>query len=243
LATTPVDTGTPSLPATTPSSEMGKTYIRGVDEPLPEGETLLWEGAPDAGVLARYGFRAGWIAGYFALLAVVALFLGGAGTAVARVTWIVILGAVATGLAWGWSWLVARNSVYTLTDRRLVMQIGVAFPSVFNVPLNLIEQVAVKEYGDGAGDVALDLREGNRIGYLFLWPHTRPWRLSQPQPMLRGLPEVEGVAEQMRAAVVAGRTEMTDPGDSAGQVIYSVQDEDGTEILSNRRAPGEPQQA
>lgn len=222
---------------------MGRTYIRGVDEPLPQGETLLWEGTPDTAVLARYGFRAGWIAGYFALLAVAAVFFGGPGSAAARVTWIVILGGMATGMAWGWAWLVARSSTYALTDRRLVMSIGVAFPSVFNVPLHLVEQVAVRDFRDGAGDVAFELGEGNRIGYLFLWPHARPWRLSRPQPMLRGLPEVGPVAGMIRDAVLKARDEETGRVDSGEGVIYSLQDDDGVEILSNRRPPREPQQA
>lgn len=222
---------------------MARTYIRGVDEPLPEEETLLWEGSPDTAVLARYGFRAGWIAGYFALLAVAAALFGGPGSAAARVTWIVILGGVATGMAWGWAWLVARSSSYALTDRRLVMSIGVAFPSVFNVPLRLIEQVAVRNFRDGAGDVALELREGNRIGYLFLWPHARPWRITRPQPMLRGLPEVGPVAERIRDGVLKALAEEGEPVDVQQGVIYSLQDDDGIEILSNRRPSREQQQA
>ena len=48
---------------------------------------------------------------------------------------------------------------------------------------------------DNTGDIALTLRPGNRMPYLKLWPHARAWRLSQPQPMLRVIPQ---------AAVVAG---------------------------------------
>ena len=32
------------------------------------------------------------------------------------------------------------------------------------------------------------------LGYALLWPHARPWRLSQPEPMLRAVPEAQDVA-------------------------------------------------
>jgi len=140
-------------------------------------------------------------------------------------------------------WLVARSSTYALTDRRLLMAIGVAFPSVFNVPLHLVEQVAARNFRNGAGDVALELRDGNRIGYLFLWPHARPWQLSRPQPMLRGLPEVGPVAEQLRDAVLKAMEDSDGRVDSHEGVRYSLQDDDGVEILSNRRPTRETQQA
>ena len=51
---------------------MARTYIRGVDEPLPDGETLLWQGSPATGPLARHALRVRWIAGYFLVLALFA---------------------------------------------------------------------------------------------------------------------------------------------------------------------------
>ena len=218
-------------------------HIRGVEEPLPPGEVLLWEGRPEAGALATHGFKAGWIAGYFAVLAVLGALVGDSGTAVARVTWLVILGAVATAMVWGWAWLVARESVYAVTDRRIVMRIGVAFPSVVNLPFSLIEEAQLRRYRDGSGDVAFELRGDDRIGYVFLWPHTRPWRVRKPQPMLRGLAEVAPVAETVQKAILRYRETEPDTAELPKGVHYALLDDDGTEVLSNRRPPREPQEA
>ena len=50
------------------------------------------------------------------------------------------------------------------------------------------------------GDLALVLRGDTRIAYLHLWPHVRPWRLQRTQPMLRCLPDVDGIAAKVAAA-------------------------------------------
>ena len=219
---------------------MEKVYIRGVDEPLPENETLLWEGSPDTRALARHAFKNRWIAAYFVGLAVLALVLGGSGTGPGRALWLLLLGAVAVGLVTGWAWLVARTSVYALTDRRIVMRVGVAFPSVFNLPLALIGDAWIRGYPDGSGDVAFELEGTERIGFAFLWPHVRPWRLRDPQPMLRGLTEIAPVGERIREAWTVARAAAPANPERKG-VVYSVMDDDGIEILSNRRPGREPQ--
>ncbi|MEJ2541365.1 MAG: photosynthetic complex putative assembly protein PuhB [Gemmatimonadota bacterium] len=221
---------------------MDKTYIRGVDEPLPENETLLWEGSPDARALARHAFKRRWVVAYFAVLAGLAAFTGAAGTGLARALWLVVLGGVVYGFVTLWAHLVARSSVYALTDKRLVMKIGVAFPSVFNLPLDLVGDAWIRAYGDGSGDVAFQLEGSDRIGMLFLWPHVRPWRFRDPQPMLRGLGEVETAGEIIRQAVRAARVG-AEPKTERRGVVYSVMDDDGIEILSNRRPEREQQRA
>ena len=40
--------------------------ITGIDEPLPEGENLLWQGRPDTRALMRHVFRLRLWVGYFA---------------------------------------------------------------------------------------------------------------------------------------------------------------------------------
>ncbi len=44
--------------------------VPGLPEALPEGEHILWQGAPDARHLARDAWGLRWVAGYFVLLAV-----------------------------------------------------------------------------------------------------------------------------------------------------------------------------
>jgi hypothetical protein len=170
--------------------------IRGLPGHLPPGERILWQGAPDARTLARSAFRLRWVAAYFGALALAGLVAGrpvGAGlTAIA--------GLLCVGLVQLLAFAIARTSVYTLTDRRVVLRIGVALNACFNLPLKTVAAADLKPLGGGHGDIALTL-EGGRIGYLFLWPHARPWRLRQPQPMLRAVPD----ATQAAALLVRAR--------------------------------------
>ena len=43
----------------------------------------------------------------------------------------------------------------------------------------------------GQNDIPLAVRDTRRVGYAVLWPHVRPWMFSQPQPMLRCVPDGE----------------------------------------------------
>lgn len=221
---------------------MGAVYIQGVDEPLPQDETLLWEGGPDTAALARHAFKVRWIAAYFVALAALALTLNGFGGGVARGLWLLLLGVLAVGLVAGWAWLVARTTTYALTDRRIVMRLGVAFPSVFNLPLELVGDAWIRTYPDGTGDVAFQVRGSDRIGYAFLWPHVRPWRIRDPQPMFRGLVDVVAVGDRIRTAVKEAH-ETAGPITERREVVYSLMDDDGTEVLSNRRPRREPLKA
>ena len=38
-------------------------------------------------------------------------------------------------LAYAYAWLVARSSVYSITNRRVVLHIGLALPVTLNLPL------------------------------------------------------------------------------------------------------------
>jgi hypothetical protein len=97
--------------------------------------------------------------------------------------------------------LIARTSVYTLTSRRLVLRIGVALPIAFNIPFSKVASADLRLRPDGSGDIPLTLMPGQRLGFVALWPHVRPWRLNQPQPMMRGLADAAGVAELLCRAV------------------------------------------
>lgn len=215
---------------------MARMRIRGIDEPLPEGETLLWEGRPDARALARHVLRIRWIAGYFAILAALAAVTAGTGSPVtARVTWILVLGALVALMAAGYAVLTARASIYAITDRRVVMRIGAAFPAVFNLPFAKVGGAEVRSFSDGSGEIALEVRGSGRIGYVYLWPHARPLRLARPQPMLRGLAPVAPVAEILKRALTAAGVGEGDAEAEETPVYFNMLDDDGIEVLHNRR--------
>lgn len=175
---------------------------RGLPEPLPAGETLLWQGSPDGMLLARRAFHLRKLALYFALLLAwrVASTLadgGGAGALARDLALTLPLAALGLGLTLLLAWMSARTTIYTLTDRRLVLRLGIVLTVTFNLPFARIESAALRlEPGDaqGHGDIAITLAAGERIAYLHLWPHARPWQLKRPQPLLRALPDAAAVA-------------------------------------------------
>lgn len=178
----------------------------GLPSPLPAGEQLLWRGAPDWRVLARRNFHVRKLSVYFAALVVwrAAAVLIDGGTAlqaVATLFWTVPLAGMALGLIALMAWLVASNAVYTITDRRVVMRVGVVLTVTFNLPLRRIETARLLARPDGTGDIALVLNPEDRIGYVHLWPHVRPWHFTRTEPMLRGLPDAAPVARLLGEAL------------------------------------------
>lgn len=186
--------------------------VPGLPAHLPEGERMLWQGAPRRAALARRLFKVRWIGVYFALLAiwgvVTAIYDGRelvhAGTAVAGMA---AAGVGAIALLQIYAWLIAKTTIYTITDRRIVMRIGVALPITFNVPFKVIKTANIRPYGDGTGDIPVTLREGEKIAYVHLWPHARPWKFAKPEPMLRCIPDAERVADTLAQAMSAASAE------------------------------------
>lgn len=173
--------------------------IRGLPGDLPEGERILWQGAPDWRVFARTALHTRWIGGYFALLALVALGSGSVIGAMATVA----AGIVCQGLFAGFAVLVSRTTVYTVTNARVVLRIGIALNKCINLPLATIGSADLRPLPGDAGDIALSLTQDHRLGYAMLWPHARPFRIGKPQPMLRALPDAEEVASILASACSA----------------------------------------
>lgn len=182
--------------------------IRGIDEPLPDGERVLWQGAPAWGSLARHAFHVRKVAIYFAVLVAWRIASGladgePAGTVALAGLWFATLALAGVAVLAGLAWASARTSTYAITSRRVAMRIGVALPMTVNLPLHLIDGAALRRYRDGTGDIPLALRGDDRIAWLHLWPHVRPWRLARPEPMLRAVPDAERVARILAEATAA----------------------------------------
>jgi len=182
--------------------------IRGLPAPLPEGEELLWQGSPRWTAMAIQAFHVRKIALYFAALMIWrAIDVVTAGESIMEATlsalWLLPLAATAIGLLALLGWLTSRATVYTITSRRVVIRFGVAISLSVNIPFCLIEAAALKTRADGTGDIPLVLKRGERISYLVAWPHVRPWRLRQPEPMLRAIPEAKAAAAVLAQALAA----------------------------------------
>lgn len=185
--------------------------IRGLPGMLPAGEAILWQGGPDWRVLARTAFSTRLVAGYFLLLAgwALAAALTTHGT-FAGLEMTIALGVIGLALLHLLAWGAARTTVYTLTNRRIVLRIGIAVPKCVNLPLGMIGSVDLAVRADGTGDVPLQIAGPAKLGIIALWPHARPWKIVTPQPMLRAIPDariVAGlIAQACRAAKPSARS-------------------------------------
>lgn len=180
-------------------------YIRGVPHPLPDGERLLWEGAPSMRAVATHVFHWRLVVAYFAAMlaiwAVTTEHQPGSDVYVASAVVRVSLAAFVLLCVLGLSKAVASTSWYAITSRRLVMRVGMAFPMSINIPFTLLQSAGAGTFKDGSGQVTLQLTKGSRIAYIALWPHCRVFRFGQPEPVLRGLDDARAVGELLATAV------------------------------------------
>lgn len=182
--------------------------IPGLPAELPAGERLLWQGAPAWRPLAWRVFHLREVTAYFLLLMGWTAFStawthGTAKAVLAALGPVTIAALIACGLIALIARFSARTSVYSITSERVVMRIGMALPITFNLPFAIIETAAVKQDSDGSGDISLALSAENRLAYLVLWPHARPWHLRQTQPSLRALADVAEVSRILARALAA----------------------------------------
>lgn len=172
-------------------SEYYHEPVRGLPGFLPEGEHILWQAAPDWKTMAANALHIRLTAAYFVTIILWAAIGGDAETALA----VSVLGSVVIALLVAFAWGVGRTTLYTLTNRRIVLRVGVALNKCVNLPLTEIESANLKMLGNGSGSIVLALKGAPRLGYLMLWPHVRSLRIARPQPMLRAIPDARNVAQ------------------------------------------------
>ena len=182
--------------------------IPGLPAMLPEGERLLWQGSPEWRSLAIRAYHVRKVAVYFGVLAAWRIGFGlynGHTTADIAVScaFLIVLGSVAVGVLSLLAYFTARATVYSITSRRLLLRHGVAVPLTMNLPFKLIDDASVKTFKDRTGDIALQLKAQERIGYLINWPHLRPGKIMRPQPSLRALVNPEAAAAVLATALAS----------------------------------------
>jgi hypothetical protein len=180
--------------------------IPGLPENLPPGEKILWQGSPLWWDLAKQVFHIRAVAVYFAVLilwrAGVRLdATGSVAAAFVTVLSLVPLALVGLGLFALLAYLSSRTTIYTITNRRVVLRIGIALPTSFNIPFAVVAAAGLCVRAGGSGDIPLQLSCKSRIGYANLWPHARPWHLRSPEPMLRAIPDAGQVADLLGSAL------------------------------------------
>ncbi|MEM8749460.1 MAG: photosynthetic complex putative assembly protein PuhB [Pseudomonadota bacterium] len=190
--------------------------VPGLPARLPEGEHILWQGAPDRSSMARYALHTRKLAVYFGLLIVWKLVAGlSDGNAMREIAisigGTVLLGAVALGIFFGIATLMARTTVYTITNKRIVMRFGIALPITFQFPFSQIVSADVQHLDDGLGSIVFALKEHTKISWPVLWPHVRPWKLAQPQPALRAIGNIDAVAKLLAEHLSAAHGTVPNP--------------------------------
>ena len=190
---------------TTPQHEHEFEAAPGLPELLPEGEHIVWQAAPDWKQLAIHAFHVRKIAIYFSLMWLLQLahFLDQGETTAyifQQCGTSLLLAVVALGLLSISAYYAAQTALYTLTNRRVVMRIGIVLSLTFNVPLRRIVAADLGRINDDSGDIALQLNSADRIAWLHLWPHARAWHVKQPQPTMRCLPDAEKLAHALAQA-------------------------------------------
>ncbi len=176
----------------------------GLPEPLPAGERILWQGSPDWKLLAVDAFHVKRLTVYFAVMIALQALLSWQAEATLRANLAPLmisatLAAIALGLLAFTAWLSAQTTMYTLSNKRIVMRIGIVLTLSFNLPLRWIQGAHLRPLDDGHGEIALDLKGDDRIAYLHLWPHARAWHVKRPQPALRCIANADAVGRQLHA--------------------------------------------
>jgi hypothetical protein len=180
----------------------------GLPEPLPQDEMILWQGAPNWISMAKHVFRLQWLSLYFAVIVIWQLIsvsgseggLAAGWSSVALAFSLAVIGLVLVGLLAYWS---ATTTMYTLTNRRIVMRVGIVLTVTFNLPYKTLGSADLKLYKDGTGDIPMQIATEDKIAFFHLWPHVRPWRLATPEPMMRCVPNAKVVAAILTEAWMA----------------------------------------
>jgi hypothetical protein len=187
------------------SNEMEPVY--GLPAELPEGEQILWQGAPKWRSLAKAAMKIHWLAVYFAALVVVrlALAFGGGDLSSASFELVQMIGLflLCLGMVALFAWLHARATVYTITNRRVVMRFGVVLPMAWNLPFKRLASADLVVRDDDDGDIALELTKGERVRRIYFWPHVAPGHYFKPaRPAIRAIAEPNTVARCLKEAVM-----------------------------------------
>lgn len=180
------------------------TPPEGLPDHLPDGERILWQGAPGFRALAVHAYHCRSIALYLAIMLGwygIASLYDGQAEALTGLLALSLAAAGTVGVLAAIAWLSSRTTLYTITNRRIVMRIGIALPMTINIPFAIVRTAMLKLDRTGHGDINLAIEGHDLIAYMFLWPHARPWHVARPQPTLRAIPDAARVAECLAQAL------------------------------------------
>ncbi|MEE4639700.1 MAG: photosynthetic complex putative assembly protein PuhB [Wenzhouxiangella sp.] len=196
-------------------SEIKEESLHPLPAPLPEGERVLWQRSPVWQAFARRVFHSYKIALYFLLIiAWVAISAGSGGgwsDAGRSLLWTIPPALAVVLLLAFLAWLYARTTVYTITNKRVIVQSGLAFTTAVNLPFSKLDRADMQTFDDGTGDIELTM-SGPRILYSMIWPNNRLFALKRPVPILWALPNPHRAAEVLGEALAVEQQPTTELG-------------------------------
>ncbi|MEL6481948.1 MAG: photosynthetic complex putative assembly protein PuhB, partial [Pseudomonadota bacterium] len=108
------------------------------------------------------------------------------------------------------AWATARQTVYTVTNRRVVLRFGLAMDMSVNLPFTQIGSLDMAKRGDGTADLVLGLTGPHSLGLWHIWPNSKPWCWTKPRPMLRALPDGVEAGRILAEALAADQARRAD---------------------------------
>jgi len=172
--------------------------IEGLPELLPKGEVILWQGRPNWLRLTIESLNLWWVIGYFGLLAawrfLSVIDYMPFGTSISASIPFLFVAAFVGLLLCGVGYIQAKETLYTITNRRVVMRIGAALTLTLNLPFTKIDNAAVAKKRGDFGNIAFETSGDTKFSYFVLWPHARSWYFGKPQPTLKCIPDIEKVS-------------------------------------------------
>ena len=181
-----------------------------------------------------------WIIGYFGLLATWRLLTVidymPLWTAISVIIPFLFIAALAGLLLCIVGYVQAKATLYTITNKRVVMRIGAALTITLNLPFTKIDNAAVAKKRGGLGNIAFETSGSTKFSYFVLWPHARSWHFGKPQPTLRCIPEIEKVSSILGEAAKS-RIEDADFAKETSQMTKSqILSQAATSMLAQANA-------
>ena len=179
---------------------------------------MLWQRSPVWQSYGRRVFHIYKIALYFGIIiawvAGSALLSGGLADAWRSMMWTVPPALAVIAILSVLAWSYGRTTVYTVTNKRVIIQSGLAFTTAINLPFSKLQSADMSAFGDGSGDIQLTMT-GPRILYSMIWPNCRLFALKRPLPVLWAVPEPQEAAQIMGEALKAEQRNESESAPSA----------------------------
>ena len=167
---------------------------------------MLWQRSPVWQPYARRVFHAYKIAVYFLLIILSVALSAASGSgwddAARSLLWTVPPSLAVILLLAFLAWLYSRTTFYTITNKRVIIQNGLAFTTAVNLPFSKLDSADMRTFADGTGDIDLTM-SGPRILYSMIWPNNRLFAIKRPVPVLWALAQPKETAEVLAKALAA----------------------------------------